>query len=87
MKAKLREVDLVFHIPIGARTKDWRQVVVQVGLLHGRLDITFNLGGRDQGEALPASILEGLQEALSWAAKNVRAKDLVEMDPEERVEE
>jgi len=45
MKIKLREVDLVFHIPIRGDARDWRQVVLQVGVLHGVLDITFSITG------------------------------------------
>ncbi|MBI4861752.1 MAG: hypothetical protein HY815_16060 [Candidatus Riflebacteria bacterium] len=36
------------------------------------------------GETLPDAILDGLQEAVAWARKNVRARDLVEMDPEQK---
>lgn len=87
VKVKLREVDLIFHIPVRGERRDWRQVYVQVGILHGKLNITFSLPGAEDRETLPEEILEGLREAVEWARKNVRAKDLVEMDPEERDDE
>jgi hypothetical protein len=84
MKIKLREVDLVFHIPVRGDARNWRQVVLQVGVLHGVLDITFSISGLEERETIPASVIEGIQEAIAWATKNVKAKDLVEMDPEDR---
>jgi hypothetical protein len=87
VKAKLREVDLVFHIPIPGQARDWRQVIVRIGLLHGKLDVTFSIPGAEDRETLPEAIIDGLQEAVGWARKNVRAKDLVEMDPEEEDKE
>ena len=83
VKVKLREVDLIFHIPIPGQSRDWRQVVVQVGLLRGALDVTFSLPGTEDRKTIPASVIEGVREAIAWARKNVKAKDMVEMDPEE----
>lgn len=83
VKAKLREMDLVFHVPVGGESRDWHQVVVQVALLRGALDISFSVPGLEEREPIPASVLDGIQEAVAWARKNVRARDLVEMDPPE----
>lgn len=84
VRVKLREVDLVWHVPVGGDAQNWRQVIVQVGLLHGELEITFSLPGAEPGETIPASVIEGIQQAVAWARKNVKVKDLVEMDPEQR---
>jgi hypothetical protein len=83
VKAKLRQVDLIFHLPVPGESRDWRQVTVQVSLLHGKLDVTFSLSGGEAQEPIPEAVIEGLREAVDWARKNVKAKDLVEMDPEE----
>lgn len=84
MKAKLREVDFVFHVPVGSDARDWRQVTLQVGLLHGEMNITFSISGVEDRETIPASVLDGIQEAVAWAHKTVRARDLSEMDAEDR---
>lgn len=84
MKAKLREVDLIFHVPVRGDAKNWRQVIIQVGVLRGELDITFSVPGLEERETIPASVIEGIQEAVHWAKNNVKVKDLVEMDSEER---
>lgn len=87
MKVKLREVNLIFHVPVPGPTRNWLQVIVQVGLLNGALDVTFCLPGDESREMIPAAVIEGIQEAVAWARKNVKAKDLHELDPEERDEE
>lgn len=83
MKAKLREVNFIFHIRVGGQVHDWRQVIVQVGILRGQLEITFSLPGLEGGETIAESVIEGIQDAVAWARKNVKARDLVEMDPPE----
>jgi len=50
------------------------------------LDITFSITGVEDRETIPTSVIEGIQEAVAWARRNVKAKDLVEMDPKEREE-
>lgn len=84
VRVKLREVDLIFHVPVGSERQDWRQVVIQVGLLDGAMDITFSIHGLEDRETIPESVIEGIREAVAWAKKNVKARDLTEMDPGER---
>lgn len=83
MKAKLREVHLIFHVPVPGEVRDWRLVTVQCGVLNHKLSVTFSVPAIEAGEILPEAIIEGLQEAVAWAKKNVRARDLVELDPPE----
>lgn len=82
MKAMMREVDLVFHVPVPQPPGSWHQIVLQIGLLDGELDICFRIAG--SAELIPVAVLDGIQEAVAWAQANVRPEDLVEMDPEDR---
>lgn len=79
MKIKLMELAHYFQVHTG-RANGYAQVIVRSSLMQGKIDLTFSVGGEDR-EYHPASVVEGIQQALEYVRKHVPVQDLVEMDP------
>ena len=80
LKPKLMEIAWYFRATVSGAGQE-RQFVIRAALLHGELDLTFSIPGREgASEMLPAILLEAIKEGLAFAAKSIRIKDLAEMD-------
>jgi hypothetical protein len=85
VKIQLMEIAHLFRVPTGD-TGAWIQVIVRSSLLRGKLDLTFTVGNEAR-ELLPATVVDGIQQAVEYAGQHAPAGDLSEMDPEERESE
>lgn len=82
MRARLVEIDFIFMAaqPGGGHGN---RITVRAGLLRRKLYLSFSLGGpADARGTLPAALVDAIRAGLDYAAKHVRAQDLVEEDSE-----
>jgi hypothetical protein len=87
MKPKLVEVDFIFISRTSGGGHENR-ITAQAGLFRRKLSLSFSIGGpAEDRETLPAELVDAIKTALTYAEKNVRVQDLVEIDPEPEVEE
>lgn len=87
MKPKLVEVDFIF-ITRSRGGGHENRITAQAGLFRRKLSLSFSIGGpAESHETLPAELVDAIKAALNYAEKNVRAQDLVEIDPEPECEE
>lgn len=85
MKINLMEIAHYFQVPTG-QVNGYTQIIVRSSLLQGKIDLTFSVGCEDR-EHLPASAVEGIQQALEYVLNHVPVQDLVEMDPKDHQSE